>query len=669
MRKIPCFVVVLAACSGPARPTGPGPSRPGTPDPDPPGSSVSEPAKPPPGVDAKPDIPIGDAARRDAELATKAAGFVDAFTNTEPALTRDGKRVVFVSSRDGHPQLYLGDARRSEEPATRILTTAERVTGAMVTEENKAIIFRSDTGADENWSYFRVGLDGKNLVELTPGAKLSRDEFFVPDGRPSTMYFSARKMSEARSTIYSTSALAPSEPKPLYTDDKPAFLSDVSPDGKLAIVHQYPSRAENYVLRLDTDSGKAEKLFPPDGKVSIFDAKLSRDAKRVFVATDLGEEVSLILALDSKTGKVLAKHAIQPSTAQVNALTVAKEGGLVAVSLLVGNHAEIRLLDGKTLTPRAAIQMPLGQGQATEFSQDGKRLVAHWSTPRSPTDLFSIDTRTGKVEQMRREGRLSLGGMPAIEATVVDISAFDGGKIPTNLYMPSGPATSKRPVLVVYHGGPSGASVIRWNPSTAFYLSLGYIVVEPNVRGSGGFGRAFEAGDNGPKRLDAFKDIETSGKWVAAQPWADKDRLVVFGGSYGGYTVLIALSRWPELWRAGVDLFGVADLKTFMATTSGLIRDIFLLEFGDPDKDAAFLTSISPLTDVGKIVDPTFVYAGANDPRVPRSESDLIIKALRQRKVASEYFVADNEGHSLARRDNQIIFFSRVARFLETHLR
>jgi len=189
------------------------------------------------------------------------------------------------------------------------------------------------------------------------------------------------------------------------------------------------------------------------------------------------------------------------------------------------------------------------------------------------------------------------------------------------------------------------------------------------VRGSSGYGRAFEAADNGEKRLDAFKDIETSGRWVAKQPWADKDRLVVFGGSYGGYTTLIALSRWPDIWRAGVDLFGVVNLKTFMATTSGLIRHIFLLEFGDPDKDAAFLASISPSTDVDKIVDPTFVYAGANDPRVPRSESDMITKALRQRKIPSEYMVAENEGHSLARRENQLAFSARCARFLETHLK
>src|SRR6185436_15836180 len=131
----------------------------------------------------------------------------------------------------------------------------------------------------------------------------------------------------------------------------------------------------------------------------------------------------------------------------------------------------------------------------------------------------------------------------------------------------------------------------------------------------------------------------------------------------------VALTRTPDIWRAGIDLFGVVSMKTFMATTSGLIREIFLVEFGDPDKDAAFLESISPLHDVDKIVDPLFVYAGANDPRVPRTESDLIVKALRGRKVPVEYMVANNEGHSLARRENQIQFYARAARFLENHLK
>jgi dipeptidyl aminopeptidase/acylaminoacyl peptidase len=338
------------------------------------------------------------------------------------------------------------------------------------------------------------------------------------------------------------------------------------------------------------------------------------------------------------------------------------------VSLLVGNHSEIRFLDGAKLTAKGTVDMPLGSGAALEFSEDGKQLAAQWSTPTTPGDVFAIDTKTRKVSPLREETRPSLASLPAIEASIADIPAFDGGVIPTNVYMAAGQADAKHPVIVAYHGGPAGTSVIAWRPLTAYFVSLGYVFVEPNVRGSSGFGRAFEEGDNGAKRLDAFKDVETSARWAAKQPWADPDRVVALGSSYGGYIVLNALSRWPDIWRAGVDLVGFVNLDSFMKSTSGTIRETFLLEFGDPDKDGAFFQEISPITHVDEIVDPTFVYAGANDPRVPRTESDQIVIALRKRKVATEYLVADNEGHSLSRRENQLAVYSRVARFLETHL-
>jgi dipeptidyl aminopeptidase/acylaminoacyl peptidase len=145
--------------------------------------------------------------------------------------------------------------------------------------------------------------------------------------------------------------------------------------------------------------------------------------------------------------------------------------------------------------------------------------------------------------------------------------------------------------------------------------------------------------------------------------------MVVLGGSYGGYTVLIALERWPDIWKAGVDLFGVANMATFLQSTSGVIREVFKVEFGDLEKDGAFLKTISPIEEVDKIRDPLFVYAGANDPRVPRAESDQIVAALRARKVPVEYMVAENEGHSLSRKENQVEFLSRSAVFLETQLK
>jgi dipeptidyl aminopeptidase/acylaminoacyl peptidase len=630
---------------------------------------VERPAPPPVEVNATPDVPSGAAAKRDAELVQKATGYIDAFVNSEPVPTRDGKQVVFVSNRDGLPQIYIADAAKPDAPARRLITTKERMTSILPTKDGKSLVFLSDTGADELWSIYKVGLDGKDLVELTPGEKLQRDEPIIPDGQPGTMYFSAQKMSESKSTLYSASATTPGPAKPVYTSEKPSTLEDVDDQGKRALVREFPSQSEMYVDMVDLATGKQTRMFPTSGKVSIFSTRFSPDGKTIYVATDGGEEQALVLALDAKTGKEIARHAIAPATARILAISVAKKGGTIAVPMIVGNRSEIRLLDAKKLAPKTTVKMPLGQGTSMAFTEDGKRLTAMWSTPSMPGELYMIDAATGAPAPLRKEPRPSLAGMPKIAVSSVDIPAFDGGNIPANVYVADGEETKPHPTLVIYHGGPAGVSTIRWSAMNAYFIALGYAIVEPNVRGSSGYGRAFEAADNGPKRLDSFKDIETSARWVAKQPFADKDRLVVFGSSYGGYTTLVALSRWPEIWRAGVDLVGIANLKTFMATTSGTIRELFLLEFGDPDKDADFLASISPLTDVGKIVDPTFVYAGANDPRVPRTESDLIVKALRQRKIANEYMVAENEGHSLARRESQLAFYSRCARFLETALR
>ena len=339
------------------------------------------------------------------------------------------------------------------------------------------------------------------------------------------------------------------------------------------------------------------------------------------------------------------------------------------MTLTRGSVSEIALLDARTLARVSTVNKPLGQGAAGPFTPDGKHLTATWSTPNTPYDLFSIDLATGAVSPMRDDPRPSLAGSPEIESRVVAIPSFDGGTIPANVYMAKGEATRPHPTIVAYHGGPSRVSAIQWSERNSFFVSLGYAVVEPNVRGSTGYGRAYELADNGAARRDALKDVETSARWVAAQPWADSERMVVFGESYGGYTALVALARWPDIWRAGVDMSGIVDLRTFMSSTSGRIREVFLAELGDPVKDAELYAELSPITRVDDIVDPTFVYEGANDPRVPRSESDIIVKALRARNVTCEYMLAEDEGHSLDRPENQRAFYGRVARFLETALR
>ena len=625
-------------------------------------------AAPPPATSAlvAPDVPAGDDAVGDAELAKIAAGYVDAFSNSGGRFTQDGKGIVFVSSRTGLPQAFVAPVGDPKAAVRRLVEWPQRVVVDVTTPDGRSVLFRSDKGADENWSIFRVPLEGGAPVELTPGEVMQRDPAIVAERLPGTVFYSGRKMSEASSGLFSV-PLEGGAVRTIFRDPKPFQLADVSRDGKVAAIIRFPTRSDMQLLLVDVGSGKARQVFPAAGrKVSLNDAAFSPDGKALLVTTDDGGEQGVILRLDAASGDEIVRHVESGGPSSLTSISVARKGETLAVGVYRGNESGIRILDAATLGIKASARLPLGQGSPTDISDDGTRVLATWSTPSVPVDLWSVSAATGEAKRLREEPRPSLASPPAMKVRVVEVKAHDGLTLPVNVYLPEG-RKGKLPVIVSYHGGPAGSSQVRWSGLTAFFVSQGYAWVEPNVRGSGGFGRAFEEADNGRGRLAAFKDIEATGKWAASQRWADPDRVVVFGGSYGGYTVLVGLTRMPSLWRAGVDLFGVADLSTFMSTTSGLIREIFLLEFGDPDKDKAFLDSISPLRDADKITDPLFVYAGANDPRVPRSESDLIVKALRGRSVPVEYMVANDEGHSLARRENMIEFAARSARFLEKY--
>jgi dipeptidyl aminopeptidase/acylaminoacyl peptidase len=290
------------------------------------------------------------------------------------------------------------------------------------------------------------------------------------------------------------------------------------------------------------------------------------------------------------------------------------------------------------------------------------------SLPDRPADVFGVDTATGEVRPLRADKRPGLDGLAPIETTIETVKAFDGLTIPINRYLPKLDAPKKLPTLVIFHGGPATSYAVRWNAYARYYVSLGYAVLEPNVRGSSGFGRAYEMADNREKRADWLKDLESVNAWTKSQAWCDPDRVVVWGQSYGGYTTLMALTRQPTAWRAGVDLYGPADIKAFLKTTDAAIRAFFVIEFGDLDKDGDLLERFSPMRDVGKIERPLFVYAGKNDPRVPRTESDAIVRAVRERAVPVEYMLADNEGHTVDRRETKIELLTRTSRFLDDAL-
>jgi dipeptidyl aminopeptidase/acylaminoacyl peptidase len=624
---------------------------------------------------AEPTVLTAEQEQRDQNRVIVAQSIVDAYPNWDGFFSSlvanwspDGKHVLFGSLRDGLPEIYVGEVAKPADPPKTVTQGPERAIWARYSVDGKWIFFLRDSKGDENHHIWRVRADGTGLIDLTPGEPMHRDEPVLPRKRPLIMLYSAAHPTSLSSMLFSQNIVR-GVPKLVYTNPNPGGLADATSDGASALFFDYHSNDDVVLLQVEVASGKTWRLYPSaEKRVGIFSAAYSRDGKRIYVTTDQGVESSVLLGLDARTGRELARYVNDsPPTAPMSVL-VSPTGDRVVVGIDAGNHGEVRILDARTLKIERSVGVPLGNVIVGSFRNDGKAFSLLISLPDHPADVYSVDAATGQLRQLRDDKRPGLDALPAIEASIEKVSAFDGLTIPINLYLPKA-RTGKLPTIVIFHGGPASSYAVRWNPYARFFLSLGYAVLEPNVRGSTGFGRAYEMADNREKRADWLKDLETVNAWTKKQSWCDPDRVVVWGQSYGGYTTLMALTRQPMLWDAGVDLYGVADLKQFLRTTDAGIRSAFIAEFGDLDKDGPLLDEFSPMRDRDKIVAPLFVYAGQNDPRVPRSESDAIVRALRERGIPVEYMVAANEGHTVDRRETKIELLTRTARFLEDALK
>jgi len=620
---------------------------------------------------AEPTVRTPGQLARDAELAARAKAVIDAYQNRIAgfggALSHDGKTVFFGSNRHGSPQLYAGDLARPGEPPIAITTGPERVLSAALTRDGTRILFTRDRAADEDAKIYAVALDGARTVALTPEEGVRNDPPALPLRRPDLMIYARRKVTSPASAIV-VQPVAGGPARVVHEEPTPAFVAEASPDGARVLLVRVRSASDVALVELDVARGTIRRVHPPEGKTeAISAAAYAPDGRTVYVATDQGGEASALLALEAASGRPRGRWTPDPPTATVDQLTASPRGDVVAVRVNAGNRTEIHLLDARTLAEKVRARVPPGASDLGEFTPDGARLALTVSAPDRPGEPYALDVRTGAATRLREDVRS--GVSTPVDLVLTTTPAFDGKPIPIHAYLPKDRGDRRLPVIAWFHGGPSASSEIRWSMWAQFFVGQGYAWVEPNVRGSTGFGRAWEMADDREKRGDVLKDMESVNRWIREQPWADGGRIVLFGGSYGGWIVLMGLTRQQGLWDVGVDLVGVADLRTLLASTDQLIRAVFVDEFGDLDADRALLAAWSPLAGADRIAVPLFVYQGANDPRVPRAESDAIVKALRRNGRPVEYMIAADEGHSLDRRENQIEFFARTARFLEEHLR
>jgi dipeptidyl aminopeptidase/acylaminoacyl peptidase len=302
------------------------------------------------------------------------------------------------------------------------------------------------------------------------------------------------------------------------------------------------------------------------------------------------------------------------------------------------------------------------------WSPDNQRLAFSFISATAPADVWVLDIESQVLWQATRS---TSGGIPMshfVAPTLVHYPTFDQREIPAFLYLPQGQPARDLPVVINVHGGPEGQARPVFNGVIQYLVAQGFAVLTPNVRGSSGYGHTYMSLDDVRKRMDSVADLQQAALWLRASGIADPARIVVMGGSYGGFMTLSAITTYPELWAAAVDIVGIANFVTFLENTHPWRRKLRECEYGSLENDREFLEEISPIRHVARITAPLFVIHGANDPRVPVGEAEKIVAALQQREVPVEYLRFADEGHGLIKRANRLVAYPAVVSFLEKYL-
>ena len=617
-----------------------------------------------------------------ASIAEQVAKYTDfrghRFVDWHPA--RREMLVSYLQAGASTPQLFRVASPMAEPE--QLTDTSEPVRSASYEpRDGRYIVFARGTGGNEQDKLYRLDLPGKQVTVLTDTpARHSMEGWLHNSARLLTISTPLDRTATggSRTTITQTLALLdPLQPQAAVTlAELPGGgwgVGSVSWDDQRVALTRYLSANESQVWLLELTSRKLTQLLPAAGsseKASWFAGDFKRDNTGLFVlANQAGEfrELMFHSFADARTTSITRDIPWDVSGASAN-----EAGSLIAVQANVDGRDELRLYDARSLKALAAPKVPAGSVGSTRFHPKRDELAFSLNSAQGPSQIWSMNPASGAVEQWTRASApagIDMRGFS--EQQLVRWPSFDGRTISGILNLPPARFTGKRPVLIAIHGGPEGQAQFGFLGRSNYYVNeLGIAMIQPNVRGSSGYGKTFLALDDGFKREDSVKDIGALLDWIATQPGLDATRVAVTGGSYGGYMSLAVATTYSDRIASSIDVVGISNFVTFLQNTESYRRDLRRVEYGDEREPAmrAHLEKISPLTNAGKITKPLFVVQGKNDPRVPVTEAEQVVAKVRANGSTVWYLRAENEGHGFARKENADFQFYATVLFLRQTL-
>ena len=530
-------------------------------------------------------------------------------------------------------------------------------------------VFTKDRGGDEFFQIYRYDFRDGRITLVTDGKSRNTGPVWSNGGK--WLAYGSTRRTGNDVDLY---VVDPREPK---TDRRLAELSgggwsvnDWSPDDAKLLATESISANETYLWIFDVATGQKTLVTPKGGKekVSYGSAVFRRDGKALYVTTDRGSEFQRLGALDRATGKLTF---LTPDTADVDEFDLSRDGGTIAYVTNEKGVGVLHLLDTASGKEKPAPKLPVGVISGVRWHPDGTVIGFSLESARSSLDAYSLEVATGRLDRWTSSETGGLNASAFAEPELVSWRSFDGREITGFLYRPPARFSGKRPVLVEIHGGPEGQSRPGFRGTSNYFINeLGVALLLPNIRGSTGQGKTYLASDNGLLREGAYKDIGALLDWIGTRPELDAARVLVAGGSYGGHMTLAVSYLYADRIRCSVDVVGISNLVSFLEHTSGYRRDLRRVEYGDErdPKIRAFLERTAPLTNAEKIRKPLFVVQGANDPRVPRSESEQMVERIRKVGTRVWYLMAKDEGHGFAKKSNRDFQLQATVLFMRKFL-
>lgn len=533
---------------------------------------------------------------------------------------------------------------------TQLTFFDEPITVAKAQPGAPRFVYRRDEGGSEYYQGFLRGLDGQE-VRLTQPETRNSDFVFSKDGRQ--VAWSQVTPGDPNYDILVADAAHPEGRRVVLEGEGAMSPLELSADGRRILLTRYNSVADVELFVLDVASGGLTRLGPKDRKVHYAGAAFGPGGASVVTLSDDGSEVTRPVVFDLATGAM--RELESGATWPAEAFDLSPDGRTIAYVVNEEGYSKVVLRDVASGRVLPGPELPQGVLTALKFSPDGERLGLSLSTYNSSGDVWSYDL---VARRLTRWTESELGGLDAerlVAPTLFRYTTFDDRSIPAFIYRPQG-ASGKLPVVIQIHGGPEGQEQPSFSARRQSWVTeLGAAVIIPNVRGSSGYGKTYLSLDNAEKREDSVKDIGALLDWVAQQPDLDASRVAVVGQSYGGYMALAVAAHYNPRLVGVIDLYGISDFATFLENTEGYRRDLRRAEYGDERDPAmrAVFEQIAPINMSDRMKKPMMVYQGANDPRVPQSESEQMVAKLRDQGTEVWYVLAKDEGHGVHKKANQ----------------